>query len=50
MENEELIAIAALHDLNLAARFCHKLVLLKEGKVLISGTPEEVLTEERIRQ
>lgn len=43
-------AIAAIHDLNLAARFCDDIVLLADGCVLAAGKPEEVLTEEYIRQ
>jgi iron complex transport system ATP-binding protein len=38
-------AIAAIHDLNLAARFCDELVVLADGDVLADGEPEEVLTE-----
>ena len=38
------MAIAALHDLDLAARYCNKLVLLKQGRVIAVGTVEEVLT------
>ncbi|KNE21338.1 ABC transporter ATP-binding protein [Virgibacillus pantothenticus] len=40
--------IAALHDLNLAARFCNQLVLLTNGAVLAAGTPETVLTSDHI--
>lgn len=47
---EGMIAIAALHDLNLAARFCDKLILLKEGEVIASGKPEDVLTVETIEE
>jgi iron complex transport system ATP-binding protein len=36
--------LVALHDLALAARFCHKIVLLKEGQALTSGPPAQVLT------
>jgi iron complex transport system ATP-binding protein len=36
--------LVALHDLALAARFCHKIVLLKAGAALTSGPPAEVLT------
>ena len=41
--------VAALHDLNLAAMYCQKLCLLEGGRVVAQGTPEEVLTPERIR-
>ena len=40
--------VAALHDLNLAAMYCQKLCLLEGGRVVAQGTPEEVLTPERI--
>lgn len=32
-----------LHDLNLAARFCDRLLLLHQGRILSSGQPEQVL-------
>ena len=38
------------HDLNLAADFCHRLVLLDHGRVAADGTPAEVLTEEILRR
>jgi iron complex transport system ATP-binding protein len=42
-------AVAAIHDLNLAAHYCDRLVLLSDRAVLASGPPAEVLTEERLR-
>jgi iron complex transport system ATP-binding protein len=36
-------AVAAIHDLDLAARFCDRLVLVADGGVLADGTPEAVL-------
>ena len=41
------IAIA-LHDLSLAARFCHHAVIVAGGRVLASGTVADVLTAERL--
>ncbi|MFF9864696.1 ABC transporter ATP-binding protein [Streptomyces sp. NPDC013953] len=38
-------AVVALHDLNLAAMYCDHLVVLRQGRVVASGTPQEVLTE-----
>jgi len=43
-------AIVALHDLNLAARYCDSVVLLAGGRVVAQGTPAEVLTVERIAE
>jgi cobalamin transport system ATP-binding protein len=45
-----LTIIAALHDLNLAALFFPRLVILRDGKIYRDGTPKEVLTEETIRE
>ena len=41
--------IAAIHDLNIAAMYCDRLYAVKEGQVVASGRPEEVLTPELIR-
>lgn len=43
-----LVTIVTLHDLSLAARFCDKIILLKEGRIFATGTPSEVLTHENI--
>ncbi len=43
-----LVIIVVLHDLNLAARYCDRLMLLYGNKILATGRPEEVLTRENI--
>jgi iron complex transport system ATP-binding protein len=40
--------IAVLHDLSLASRFCHRLVLMHEGQILAEGTPDAVLRDEHL--
>jgi len=45
-----LAAVAVLHDLNLAAQYCDRLVLLSEGRVYAEGSPDEVITEGNIRE
>jgi iron complex transport system ATP-binding protein len=37
--------LAAVHDLQLAALYCDRVVLLRAGEVVSQGTPEAVLTE-----
>ena len=49
MVDDGLTAIAAIHDLQMAARYCDRLVLMKNGKILAKGSPEEVLTPETIQ-
>ena len=36
-------AVAAIHDLDLAARFCDRLLLLADGEIQTRGRPEQVL-------
>lgn len=44
-----VVAIAAMHDLPLAAQFAARVVCLENGTVNAAGTSREVLTEDRIR-
>ena len=43
------LVIAVLHDLTLAERFCHRLLLLRGGRLLADGPPAEVLVDENVR-
>lgn len=40
--------IVAMHDLSLAARFCHRAILLQCGATLAEGKPSAVFTPERL--
>ena len=40
--------LVVLHDLNLAARYADRLVMLEQGRVMADGTPREVLTPDLI--
>ncbi|MBU5437273.1 ABC transporter ATP-binding protein [Tissierella sp. MSJ-40] len=42
--------LAALHDLSLAATYCDILYVIKKGKVMASGKPDNVLTKELVKQ
>jgi iron complex transport system ATP-binding protein len=44
-----LAVVATLHDLNAAAAFADRVMLLKAGEVIGYGTPPEVLTESNLR-
>jgi len=48
--DQGVTVVAAMHDLNLAALYFDRLVLLESGAVFADGTPSEVLTEETIYQ
>ncbi|MGW9112092.1 ABC transporter ATP-binding protein [Microbacterium sp. NPDC055683] len=42
--------VAVLHELNHAARYADRLVVMREGAVLAEGAPSEVLTEEGVEE
>lgn len=42
--------IAVIHDLNLAAQYADRVLILNEGKLVADGTPWETLTEKTINQ
>lgn len=45
-----MVVIVVFHDLNLAARYCDRLILLSDSRILAAGKPDEVLTQEHIRE
>jgi iron complex transport system ATP-binding protein len=45
----QVTTIAALHDLNLAAYYCDRLYVLKQGCLVAAGTPAQVLQPDLIR-
>jgi iron complex transport system ATP-binding protein len=44
----DVVTVGVVHDLNLAARFSDRIVLLNHGRSVANGTPAEVLTTDRI--
>ncbi|MFC7324082.1 ATP-binding cassette domain-containing protein [Halorubrum rutilum] len=42
-------ALAAIHDLDMAARYCDRIVVLANGGVHAAGPPDEVLTADALR-
>lgn len=43
LQADRMAGVLAIHDLHLAARFCDQLLLLKNGRALAFGSPEEIL-------
>lgn len=42
--------VAVLHDLNLAAQYCDRLLLLNNGRMVMFGTPQEVFHSRRLEE
>ena len=49
-QEEEMTVLMVSHDLNLASLFASRILLLKEGRVILSGTPEEIMTPDNLEQ
>src|SRR6185369_10482944 len=43
-------ALVVTHDINLAAQFANNITLMKHGRAVHSGTPQEVLTPEILQE
>ena len=41
--------VVVLHDLNLACRYAHHVVAMRDGRIVASGTPHDVITAESVR-
>ncbi|MEG0307862.1 MAG: ABC transporter ATP-binding protein [Clostridium sp.] len=50
VKNLGIEVIAAIHDLNIAAMYCDKLYVLKDGNIVAYGTPKEILTVDLIKK
>ncbi|WLR49938.1 ABC transporter ATP-binding protein [Bacillus tianshenii] len=49
-EQQQRTVVMVLHDLNLACRYAHNIVSLKNKKIYAQGRPEEIVTEEMVRE
>lgn len=47
-EEQLMTVLLVLHDLNQAARYSHRMIVLKEGQIVADGAPAQVLTAELI--
>ena len=50
VKNLNIEVIAAIHDLNIAAMYCDKIYVLKDGEIIKYGNPKEVLTQKLIKE
>ncbi|MEW6996466.1 ABC transporter ATP-binding protein [Colwelliaceae bacterium BS250] len=42
--------LITIHDLNLAAEYCDRIILINEGSVIANDTPENVLTADNLKK
>ena len=49
LKKQNLTVFSSVHDLNIAACYCDKIILMKKGKIVDIGTPEEMFVPEKIK-
>ena len=49
LKKQKLTVFSSIHDLNVASCYCDRIILMKAGKIVDAGTPEETFTPEKIR-
>ena len=49
LKKQKLTVFSSIHDLNIAACYCDKVILMKKGEIVFTGTPEEVFVPEKIK-
>jgi len=49
VKTQKKSAVIAIHDLNMAARYSNKIIMLNSGKVFCFDSPAKVLTKENIK-
>ncbi|UOE96005.1 heme ABC transporter ATP-binding protein [Alkalihalobacillus sp. LMS39] len=50
VKNSGLTVVCAMHDLNLAAAYCDRIIVINKGEMVFEGTPNEVITEQMLKE
>jgi iron complex transport system ATP-binding protein len=45
-----MAVVVVMHDLNLAAQYCHRMGLIHQGRLIADGPPRDVITAQHVRQ
>jgi iron complex transport system ATP-binding protein len=47
---KNIVTLIAIHDLNIAAQYCTRIIMLKNGQIYTEGIPAVVITAENVRE
>ncbi|MFY9138951.1 heme ABC transporter ATP-binding protein [Zwartia sp.] len=50
VRTQQIGVMLVLHDLNIAAQYCHRLLLLGGGEIIAQGTPADVMTPTALKR
>lgn len=48
IDSKGILALMVIHDLNIAARYADKIIIMNEGKIIFYGSPDEILSKDKI--
>ena len=48
LKRQNLTVFSSIHDLNIAACYCDRVIFLKKGHIVATGTPEEMFVPDKI--
>ena len=46
---KDILTIMISHDINIAAKYSDEIIMMHQGKIFATGTPQEVITEENLK-
>lgn len=49
-DNHALSVMIVLHDVNMAARYCHEIIALSDGRMIARGLPRQIMTTETLER
>jgi iron complex transport system ATP-binding protein len=49
VSEKDILTIMISHDINIAAKYSDEIIMMHDGKIFATGTPEEVITEDNLR-
>lgn len=49
-QENKMTIVSTLHDINMAARFADFVILMKEGRIITTGKPHEVITQNYVKE
>lgn len=47
-ETHHVVSVVVIHEINMAARFCDRIIALREGRLVADATPDELLAPDRL--
>lgn len=50
LKRQDMTVFSSIHDLNIAATYCDKVIFMKKGHIIDTGTPEEMFVPEKIKE